>query len=189
MHPLSPALVVAAGSAVVGRSGFTAAKPEVDSLSSAAFVGHIGHWALYDEEAKLSTWPFALDADCDALARAAAERGILSAGHPEAGAIYLHWSRHQRQFTIAGIVIVGADAVEWPRTPSSYGCVVVEGGVLMKAVEDVDARSASPELVETDVQWARRTRVTFDPEVGDRFISWVDLDERNETTRLVGRAA
>ncbi len=178
MHPLSPALIIAAASGVAGPDPGDSVPGAADAASTAAFVGHVGYWAHYDEETAVSTWPFPLDADCEALARLAAKDGILSTSEPAPGVIYLQWSRSDHAFRRAGIVIAAARTFERRGVPRCYHCLVLEGSALLTRAQEADARHRQRERLETAVQWVRRKRGWCTPSEGDRFISWVDLDGR-----------
>jgi hypothetical protein len=178
MHPLSPALIIAAASGVAGPDPSDSVSGAADAAAAAAFVGHVGYWAHYDEETAVSTWPFPLDADCETLARLAAKDGILSMRKPEPGVIYLQWSRRQHAFRRAGIVIARARAFEHRSVRDCYDCLVLEGSAVLTRAQDPDGRHRGQERLETAVQWVRRKRVWCTPSEGDRFICWVDLDGR-----------
>jgi hypothetical protein len=183
MHPLSPALIIAAASGLAGADPGEVEPRPADPLTTAAFVGHVGYWAHYDEEIELSTWPFPADADCETLARLATELGVLSGEEPQPGAVYLQWSPKQRRFRRAGIVVAHTRSYENSSVRRCYDCLVLEGSALLTRVEEVDGRRRDQERFEAAVQWARRTRIWCTPSEGDRFISWVDLDGRGEATR------
>jgi hypothetical protein len=191
MHPLSPALFIAGASTLVGppeRAELTALRRELDRagnpLATAVFVGHVGYWAHYDEVAAISAWPFPLGADCDTLADLAAVEGVLSIGQPDPGAIYLAWSRREKRFARAGIIVNGTAPPGEPQPDWSYDCLVLEGCAVARPVAPNEDRYEETGPIETVVQWARRTRVTCSPSAGDRFVSWMDLDERGPTTRV-----
>lgn len=183
MHPLSPALIIAAASGIVGPDAVEEQSRAADAQSTAAFVGHIGYWGHYDEEAELSTWPFPIEADCEALAQLAGIEGVLSGAAPQPGAVFLKWSRQKQQFVRAGIVVAQIRTFGRSGTQRCYDCLVLEGSALLIPVEEADGRRRKREQFATAVQWARRTRMRCVPAEGDKFISWVDLDDRGETTR------
>ena len=183
MHPLSPALIIAAASGLAGPDADEEQSRAADAQSTAAFVGHVGYWGHYDEEAELSTWPFPVDADCEALAQLATIQGVLSGEAPQPGAVYLQWSRQKQQFRRAGIVVAQIRAFGKSGAQRCYDCLVLEGSALLTPVEEADGRRRRREQFATAVQWARRTRMWCMPADGDRFISWVDLDDRGDTTR------
>ena len=98
MIPLSPALFMAAASALIAADFARPPRPTSkrkrlaeldpierdthgaeDGVTTAAFIAHVGHWAHRDPEGP-SSWPFPLDADCDTLARIGTDRGVVSPG-------------------------------------------------------------------------------------------------------------
>lgn len=188
MLPLSPALFVAAATAWLPDD---APFPPVlddndldpfrrddhrpgDCLATAAFIGHVGYWA-HRQSRGISTWPFPLTADCDALSRIARQRGVLMANTADLGAILVRWSHVEKRFTRASIVV---DIDERPVFGNwTYDCQVVEGG----AVHLRRARNGAPRV---KMQWVRRARRRCCPMLGDRFISWVDLDERDRIAQV-----
>jgi hypothetical protein len=192
MLPLSPALFVAAANALLGPKADelpVALEPlgmpdpftrdihaPSDGWATAAFIAHVGHWS-HGCGRSASSWPFPLSADCDALARLADYRRVLGAGIPDPGAIYLRWSEVESRFVRAGVVLY---AVDLPGPNRSYDCLLVEGSAMLSRTEG----AVTKQIVQTTVQWARRTRVQCCPFLGDRFISWVDLDGRNDTTQM-----
>lgn len=178
MHPLSPALIIAAASGVAGPDLTYPVSGAADAAATARFVGHVGYWGHYDEETAISTWPFPLDADCETLARLAAKDGILSMRDPEPGVIFLQWSPNHRAFRRAGIVIARAKAFEQRRVEQCYDCLVLEGSAVLTHTLDLDRRHANRERLDTAVLWVRRKHVWCTPSEGDRFIRWVDLDGR-----------
>src|SRR5258708_2443538 len=166
MHPLSPALFVAGASTLVGppeRAELAALRREMDGVDSgsatAAFVGHVGYWAHYEEQASLSAWPFPLGADCDTLADLAAAQGVLSIGEPDPGAIHLAWSPSEQRFTRAGIVVVGLTPPGEPQPDWRDDCLGAEGSAVVRPVDPTEDRYAETGPIETIVQRARRTRV------------------------------
>lgn len=188
MHPLSPALVIAGASALVGSRRH--AQEDLDPVAAAAFIGHVGYWALYDEIARMSTWPFPVDADCEMLASLAEECGVRSSEAPAPGTLYLGRSPGSVTFTRAGIVVATTATAEMPRKGRTYRCTLLEGSALLRQITQSDGRTADQTRIETEVQWARRRRVWCTPALGgDLFISWVDLDDRCEPTRVSRRRA
>jgi hypothetical protein len=192
MTPLSPALFLAAASALVASDarvprpliedriqefdpmGRDIHRPR-DGVTTAAFIAHVGYWS-HRRSSGRSAWPFPLDADCDLLAAIGLDRGVVGVGFPKAGDICLRWSRTEQRFVRASIVLWTVEVPATLRMGWSYDCHVLEGSI---AVSDPSVAT---------VEWVRRAWVTCCPGLGDRFLSWVDLDERNETTRI-GRVA
>lgn len=188
MIPLSPALFITAASSWIPRDTSCAGglhdnaldplerddhRP-TDGRETAAFIGQIGYWS-HRHELGQSIWPFALDADCDTLAHTSADRGVLAIDCPDPGAILLRWSALEGRFTRASIVLEARDCPapgQW-----TFDCDVIEGAV----IRDADARPGMPD---GQVQWVRRARRRACPLLGDRFISWVDLDGRNRFAQV-----
>jgi hypothetical protein len=113
MMPLSPALYVAAASALVrrvnqldpfARQPRWLVNPLNSSRESAAFVNHIGYWS-HCPLGGTSLWPFPLDADCNDMACIADRHGALRMGAPQHGMIHVTWSAGERRFIRAGIVV------------------------------------------------------------------------------------
>jgi hypothetical protein len=200
MLPLSPALFLAAASALVASDDREPRIPRWrrwvhkelnpvkrdsheadDRVMMPAFIGHIGYWS-HRVTAGSSSWPLPLDADCDALAQIGLDRGVAGVGRPEPGAMYLRWSRTEQRFTRASIVVEVLNAAPPEGSAWGYDCEVLEGAaVLSRFREERDDPTRAP--FKTTVRWARRSRVVCCPALGDRFLSWVDLDARNERTR------
>ena len=186
MLPLSPAMFIATAAAWLARDDDYPSltdneldplkrddhRPN-DSVMTAAFIGQIGYWAHRQSQGN-SVWPFSLDADCDALAQAADECGVLTREWPDPGAILLRWSTVERRFTRASIVVKAIDSPllrDW-----TYDCRVVEGTAIR--------RKAVDGMPDAQIKWVRRARRRCCPTLGDRFISWVDLDARGRTERV-----
>ena len=194
MLRLSPALFVAAAKALLDAKGSerpVALDPlgvpdpltrdihaPSDRGATAAFIAHVGHWSQGSGRDG-SCWPFPLTADCDALASLAKEYNVLRDGAPDFGAIYLRRSAIESRFVRAGVVL-WAVALPDRELGWSYDCLLIEGGAVLSSGHRAGGRQA----VETTVEWARRTRARCCPTLGDRFISWVDLDGRNDTTQM-----
>lgn len=199
MIPLSPALFLAAASALVASDRRMPHRPKSkrarlaeldpiardahrphDGVRTAAFISHVGWWS-HRRAMGTSAWPFPLDADCDALARIGLDRGVVSVGTPDPGAVYLRWSVPEQRFTRASIVLWALDMPPMYRSGWTYDCHVLEGSAVL-------SRGRGPVRAalgfHTKVQWARQARVRCSPGLGDCFLSWVDLDRRNETTRV-----
>ncbi len=184
MMPLSPALFLAAASALVPsdvrvprlslHQRLEDLDPERrssqlpgDETATAAFIAHAGYCAHRLAPGR-SGWPFPLGADCEALGRIGLDRGIATVALPAAGAIYLRRSPREQRFMRASIVLWAVVVPPMERWGWTYDCHVIEG---------IAAREA------------RRAWITCCPELGDRFLSWADLDRRNEITRANGKAA
>jgi hypothetical protein len=175
MKALSPALFMSGAMTLVRRTlhADDGSSDLPDSITSAAFVSHVGYWShrLTDDS---SHWPFAMDLDCDALARVADKRGVLHGIEPEEGEIFLRWSPSDDRFVSAGIVISAAFA-NTPEQGHHFRCDVIEG-VATLVVERSPYKDRRVGRKATLAQWARRSTVYCYPWRGDRFISWVDLD-------------
>ena len=141
-----------------------------DGVTTAAFIAHVGYWAHRNPEG-MSSWPFPLDADCDALARIGIDCGVVSPATPKNGAIYLRRSIPEARFVSAGIVLEVADRAPLHGVGWTHDLHLLEGSAALSAVG-------------TTVQWARQVRLRCSTDLGDRFLSWVDLDGRNATTSV-----
>lgn len=189
MIPLSPALFMAAASAIVAADLETPPLPTSkrkrlaeldpiqrdthgagDNVTTAAFIGHVGYWAHRDPGGP-SSWPFPLDVDCNALARIGIDRGVVSTATPKAGVIYLRWSVPEARFVSASIVLWAKDRPPQHGSRWTHDLHLLQGSAVLSAVG-------------TTVQWARQLRVRGSTDFGDRFLSWVDLDGRNATTSV-----
>jgi hypothetical protein len=182
MMPLSPALFVAAATASV-VSELRVRRPsraqrlnDLDPArrgkqrrgdATAAFIAHAGY-AAHRQSPGTSAWPFPMDADCDTLARIGLESGVATVAPPDEGAIYLRRSPHQDRFTRASVVLWAVLVPPMERHGWTYDCHVIEGLAKRRA---------------------RRAWVTCAPELGDLFLTWFDLDRRNDITGASGRAA
>ncbi len=199
MMPLSPALFLAAASALVASDLRLPrrSKPErgtevdpdsrethapEDGLATAAFIAHVGYWS-HRRAVGRSSWPLPLGADCDGLARIGSERGVLITGTPDPGAIYLRWSDCDQRFVHAAIVLSAMDVPPQAQGGWTYDCHVLEGRAELTRPEAGEPR------IQTTLHWARQGRLGCSPALGDRFLTWVDLDRRNQLTRATRRAA
>ncbi len=70
----------------------------------AAFVSHVGYYALIDPLTKLSHWPLARTASCLALGTDAAKQGVL-VGTPQAGDVFLIYYPAKKRFAHTGLII------------------------------------------------------------------------------------
>jgi hypothetical protein len=118
VHPLSPALLIAAASA---SAGFP------DDATGMRFVNHCGHHAHLTLATGKSSWPLPKVASCDALAAYAWAKGILEED-PAEGDIFLKYSPFQGRFVRAGIVVSVDYEYTWDGR-SVYLCTVVDAGV------------------------------------------------------------
>jgi hypothetical protein len=198
MMPLSPALFLAAASALVASDLRLPrrSKPErgaldpdardthapEDGVATAALIAHVGYWS-HRRAVGRSSWPLPLGADCDELARIGSARGVLISGTPDPGAIYLRWSDRDQRFVRAAIVLSAMDVPPQAQGGWTYDCHVLEGRAALTCPETGEPR------IETTLHWARQGRVTCCPGLGDCFLSWVDLDRRHEIGRPSWRQA
>lgn len=173
MITLSPALLVAAASSLVG------AEPTYDSALvdlflrevrqppgqpwSAAFVHHVGFWSHYDHRIARSTWPLPATASCLELGEFARVRGALKR-EPSVGDVFLEYTPALKRFIHAGIIVSLDGARATPHGDTRFVCTTVEGRA--NAVNPRESRIA---LVR-----ARH----FSSIGGDRFIRWADLELR-----------
>jgi hypothetical protein len=174
MIPLAPALVVAAASSFIGvgeQGGDNRGQMvelflrEVNEPPGkpwcAAFVHHVGYWALYDHRARRSSWPLPRTASCWELGDFARTRGIL-VERPRDGDVFLLYSRNAGRFAHTGFVV---DEMGGPQAGQrAFECITIEGNT-----NDDGSSNGNNTLI--------RTR-SFDLGRGDRFIHWVDLDRR-----------
>jgi hypothetical protein len=196
MPVLSPALLIATASAMIGRNpdqrAATAPEPLTlqeeanpilrdlhapsDGEGTAAFITHAGFWS-HRRGLGRSTWPIDPRADCDGFVEFGARHGLLTVGTPDRGSIYLRYSTTAQRYTRAGIVLW---AMELPATFSgwSYDCLVLEGSAqltsLVYRTQGDGVQFVSDFL--TEVRWARRTRTRCLPFLGDVFLNWFDAD-------------
>lgn len=188
MSALSPALFLAVATALVGSdvrmtpgrirskkmrvAQFDPASRDDhgprDGVTTAAFIGHVGFWSHY-EGAGRSTWPFPIDADCTDLARIAKGLGVLSAWPPKPGAIHLRRSKKEHRFVTASVVLEAVEVRPRHLADWHYDCRVLEGSLV---------RASSAEAGAT-IDWVRERQLISCPWLGDKFLSWVDLDGRN----------
>jgi hypothetical protein len=214
MIPLSPALFMAGARTLIAtdieRLPLPTSKQErlaeldpverdthgaQDSVTTAAFIGHVGYWVHRDPTGP-SSWPFPRDADCNALARIGTDRGVVSRAKPEPGAVYLRWSVPEKRFVSAGIVLWVMDRAPQRQSGRTHDLHLLEGCAVLScpcanigpstslAVHPAKRPVRELPAVETTVHWARQVRVRSSTDLGDRYLSWVDLDRRNATTSV-----
>ena len=176
MIPLTPSFVIAASAAFVGlkeQGGnnrglmielfLKGVKQPPGQPWCAAFVHHVGYWAHYDYDAERSTWPLPATASCYLLGQFARERNVLMEA-PKDGDVFLLFSPMKARFAHTGIIANVRETGATPRGSVWYDCDTIEGNTT-----DEGKREGWGVL--------RRKR-RFYPACGDRFIRWVDLDER-----------
>ncbi len=175
MIPLAPALVVAAANAFVGVSeqGGSNRGQMVELFLRgvdqppgqpwcAAFVHHVGHWALYDHAVRRSSWPLPRTASCWELGCFAKDHGI-SVEAPLFGDVFLQYKPALGRFGHTGLVERVIE-LRLDRGRRIYVCGTIEGNT-----NEEGSREGN-----TTLRKLRR----FCPEAGDRFIRWADLEMR-----------
>ena len=173
MIPLSPALLVAAASSLVG------AKPGADNALvdlflrevrqppgqpwSVAFVHHVGFWSHYDHRVARSSWPLPATASCLELGEFARVRAAIKQ-EPAIGDVFLEYSPVFKRFIHAGIVVSVDGARATPRGDTRFVCSTVEGR----------ANPMNPR--ESRIALVRSRHLSCVG--GDRFIRWAGLESR-----------
>lgn len=170
--PLSPALLVAAANAFigVGEEGGDNRGQMVERFLRgvhlppgapwcAAFVYHVGHFALFDHLSQRSSWPLPPTGSCEALARAARAQGVLRE-EPHVGDVFLLYSRRVRRFIHTGIVVGIEDELR-VRERDMHVCVTIEGNT-----NDDGSSNGHTTL--------RKVR-TFREADGHAFIRWAEM--------------
>src|SRR5437016_9313324 len=121
MFPLSPARLIAAANVYIGQGndpaedlGYQArtadrvslfmhdTHPLPESMTSAAFINHVGFWSHYDEVPKRSWWPLPAAETCDTLAEVASAMRVLSIAPPTEGELFLLWSPVHGEYSHTG---------------------------------------------------------------------------------------
>jgi hypothetical protein len=174
--PLSPALLVAAANAFVGfgeEGGDNRGQVVEQFLRGvhlppgapwcAAFVHHVGHFALYDHEHRRSNWPLPATGSCEALARAARAAGVLR-DEPHVGDVFLLYGKRHRRFFHTGI-IVGVEREDEVQERDVHVCLTVEGNT-----NDDGSANGHTTL---------RKERTFREADGHRFIRWAEMPSRS----------
>lgn len=189
MIPLAPSFVIAAANALVGvgeEGGNNRGRMvdlflrEVDQPAGqpwcAAFVHHAGYWALYDPVAQRSSWPLPATASCWQLGDFARRQGILE--HvPQFGDVFLQYRPELKRFAHTGfierVLAVRRErrAAQGPGSDPNaevervvHTCRTIEGNTNAEGSREGDATQ-------------RRVR-EFCAEDGDRFVRWVELEQR-----------
>lgn len=177
MVPLSPPLLIAAASTLIGTGAESetcrgrlldlilagVGQPNTGSWS-AAFVHHVGYWSHYDFGGGYSSWPLPPTNDPRDLAAFGHERQIY-APEPEPGDVFLLWSSPRKQHARAGIVVQAIEAMTEPRTRRQYWvCLTIEG----ETTDTGAATGGRIQLVQRNLSVANR----------DRFLRWTALDTR-----------
>jgi hypothetical protein len=155
MIPLTPALLLAAASALVDDD------PTIPShiFTPTSFIHHAGYCSHWDHRGDVSSWPLPRLEDCTALATFAAQRRVLTSTCSP-GDIFVAWSPALDRFVTAGIVCTIRDVARPPLRSEglTLRCLVIEC-------------AAAPEA-----SIVRRRVRRLCTRAGDRFIHWPDLD-------------
>jgi hypothetical protein len=166
MIALSPALLVAGASVLVGLGEEAAGSP--GGAWDAAFVHHVGFWTHFDARMQSSSWPVPPCATAVELAAFAEAAGVLSEA-PQPGDLFLLKGRGRTGFVKTGIVTECEEVTENPQFEFWYCVLTVEGD--------------SSRLMQMGGGTALRHRRVLCPRHGDRFVRWADLDRRAVTAR------
>jgi hypothetical protein len=127
-----------------------------------AFIHHAGFWSHFDHDAGRSSWPLPATGNAPALAAYALLRGVLQET-PEAGDVFLLWSRARRRYVRTGIVVrvdgngEGMDGALW------HECVTIEAN--------------TSQTLAAGGRILRHSR-RFVPSLKDRFVRWTALEVR-----------
>ena len=136
----------------------------------AAFVHHVGYWSHFDFTSRRSSWPLPATASCPTLGAYAEEQQIVHRD-PQPGDVFLIWHAPTACYAHTGIVTrvrfagVSAGGTPW------VDCDTIEGNS-----DAGDYRGGDDGAASGVVSRVRRF-YPIEPK-GDRFIRWVDLDER-----------
>src|SRR5258708_36462250 len=103
------------------------------------------------------------------------------------GHMCLRRSEGDCRLSRTSIVIWTEEVEAMGRATDSYECGIIEGGAILLGPFGAPANRRNG--FETRVLWVRRTQVRCRPASGDRFIKWVDLDQRNDSAVPRRRAA
>jgi hypothetical protein len=161
MPPLSPALLIACASGLLARWGAPGSgtrsgrgrAADAEDGASVAFVHQGGYHAHLDHDSGISSWPLPAVRRAMELADYGRRTGVLATA-PQPGDIALRWDGARQRFVHAAIVIRRVDDACLPR-----------GGIRCRVL---DAGATS----------ARGRVTTYDPDRGDRFLRWVELERR-----------
>ena len=174
MIPLTPSLLVAAATALVGtgEEGGENRAPMVERFPRevqlepgypwcAAFVYHVGKWSHYDHYRKASSWPLPATASCKELAQFAMRNGVLSE-IPMEGSVFLLATHATHEFHHTGVVATVDDQYATRDGDRIFVCTTIEGNT-----NDDGSNEGRETLIK---------QRTFSMQRGDRFIAWMDLD-------------
>jgi hypothetical protein len=192
--PLAPAFLVAALNPMLGmgddvrnaddgasRGAFVdmllAAVHEPSSTEptrwDAALVSYVGYWSHYDQRMCVSSWPLPATADADELVQFAAVSGATRE-RPLAGDIFCMRSPQTGRYVRCGVVIEVERLDKLPTGEERFTCSTIEGDC------KADESSAGAKVL--------RTQRLLIPAMGDLFIRWTALDDREERQELIDRA-
>ena len=134
-----------------------------------AFIYHVGYWSHYDNIGKYSSWPLPATASARDLGKFAEERRVL-VKEPQEGDLFLQHSPTAKTYAHAGIVLETLHKGLLPNGREYIRCVTIQGDT---------NRIGNP-----------RGRLTYRikrdlcVDAGDRFVRWVDLDNRAAFTNI-----
>jgi hypothetical protein len=192
--PLSPALLVAALNPFLGmgdevrvashsesRGAFVGMllaavhePPQGDAKRwDVALVSYVGYWSHYDQRICKSSWPLPATGDVDELVQFAAVSGATRE-RPLAGDIYCMRSPENGSFVRCGVVIEVERVDRMQTGEERFACSTIEG--------DCTADETSP-----GAKVLRNERLLI-PAMGDVFIRWTALDEREERSVFIDQA-
>lgn len=185
MIPLAPSLVIAAANALVGvgeEGGNNRGRMVELFLKEvrqppglpwcAAFVHHVGYWALYERETQRSSWPLPATASCWELGEFARTHGILSRT-PQFGDVFLQYKPELKRFAHTGFIerveSLRRQRIAGPAGRGNverlvYRCNTIEGNTNAEGSREGDST-------------LRKVRELC-AEDGDRFVRWVEWEER-----------
>lgn len=135
----------------------------------AAFVYHVGYWSHYDHANRRSWWPLPSTASCYVLGEFARMRGVLFP-EPRAGDVFLVFNPMLNRFAHTGVVVRVLETEARSEGRTWYTCLTIEGNTNAEGSREGNAV-------------VRKTR-RFHPEVGDRFVRWVELAERAKVANV-----
>jgi hypothetical protein len=181
--PLAPAFLVAALNPLLGFGDHAfvdmllTAVHEPHSTEptrwDAALVSYVGYWSHYDQRMCVSSWPLPATADADELALFAGVSGATRE-RPLAGDIYCMRSPETGRYVRCGVVIEVERLDKLPTGAERFTCSTIEGDC------GADESTAGGKVL--------RTQRLLIPAMGDLFIRWTALDDREERQAVIDRA-
>ena len=138
-----------------------------------ALVSYVGYWSHYDQRMCKSSWPLPATADADELVQFAAVSGATRE-RPLAGDIYCMRSPQTGRYVRCGVVIEVERLDKLPTGEQRFTCSTIEGDCR------ADESSAGGKVL--------RTQRLLIPAMGDLFIRWTALDDREERQSFIDRA-